>query len=124
MLKITWLEELVSESNTIQAQEDITSPGKTAGSDPRKLCVRIRRFFIDISGWTSSFGLALFVVLDNVVLLQPVATESSGKSMGERLGGSKVREHMMKKCRTCNLGTVGKPKWMYPGPGVRADAQC
>ena len=25
--KITWLEELASESNTIQAQEDITQPG-------------------------------------------------------------------------------------------------
>ena len=35
--KITWLEELASESNTIQAQEDITQPGKTAGQYPRKL---------------------------------------------------------------------------------------
>ena len=29
--KITWLEELASESNTIQAQEDICQQGKTAG---------------------------------------------------------------------------------------------
>ena len=29
--KITWLEEIASDSNTIQAQEDITQPGKTAG---------------------------------------------------------------------------------------------
>ena len=49
MLKITWLEELVSESNTIQAQEDITQPGKTAGPDPRTLYVGFGRFFIDIS---------------------------------------------------------------------------
>ena len=31
--KITWLEELASESNTIQAQEDICQQGKTAGKD-------------------------------------------------------------------------------------------
>ena len=37
MLKITWLEELASESNIIQAQEDITQPGKTACPDRRKL---------------------------------------------------------------------------------------
>ena len=29
--KITWLEELASESNTIQTQQDITPPGKLAG---------------------------------------------------------------------------------------------
>ena len=29
--KITWLEELASESNTIQKQEDICQQGKTAG---------------------------------------------------------------------------------------------
>ena len=39
--KITRLEELASESNTIQAQEDITRPGKTAGEYPRKLYVKI-----------------------------------------------------------------------------------
>ena len=37
--KITWLEELASESNAVQAQEDITQPGKIAGQDPAKLCV-------------------------------------------------------------------------------------
>ena len=31
--KITWLEELASESNTIQAQEDLCQQGKTAGKD-------------------------------------------------------------------------------------------
>ena len=35
--KITWLEEIASESNTIQAQADITQPGKIAGQDPVKL---------------------------------------------------------------------------------------
>ena len=34
-----WLEELVSQSNTIQAQEDIVVSGKIAGKDQRKLCI-------------------------------------------------------------------------------------
>ena len=34
-----WLEELVSQSNTIQAQEDISLAGKIAGQDQGKLCV-------------------------------------------------------------------------------------
>ena len=33
------LEELVSQSNTIQAQEDISVSGKIAGKDQRKLCI-------------------------------------------------------------------------------------
>ena len=37
----TWLEELASESNTIQAQEDITPAGMMAGQDPRKLYVNL-----------------------------------------------------------------------------------
>ena len=32
--KITWLEELALERNTIQAREDITDAGKIAGPDP------------------------------------------------------------------------------------------
>ena len=62
--KITWLEELASESNIMQAQEDITLPGKTAGQEPRKQYVKIRWLFIDISGVMFSFGLALCVVLE------------------------------------------------------------
>ena len=37
--KITWLEELVSKSNTIQAQEDISVSGKIAGNMRPKLCI-------------------------------------------------------------------------------------
>ena len=96
MLKTTWLEELASDSNTIQAQEDITSPGKTAGPDPRKLYVTFGRFFIDISGLMCSFGLASFVDLEFISLLQWIAAGSCGKSMGERLGYFKVREHDVK----------------------------
>ena len=62
--KITWLEELASEKNTIQAREDITEPGKIAGPDLRKLCVGFGWFMVHISGLISSFGLALFVVLE------------------------------------------------------------
>ena len=36
-----WLEELASESNTIQAQEDIILPGKTAGLNLRTQYVKI-----------------------------------------------------------------------------------
>ena len=93
MLTITWLEELASESNILQAQEDITQPRKTAGPDQRKLYMRIRRFFIDISGSMYSFGLASFLDLEFINLLQWIAAGSSGKSMGERLGELKVREH-------------------------------
>ena len=39
--KITWLEELASDRNTIQAREDISDAGKIAGPDPRKLYVKI-----------------------------------------------------------------------------------
>ena len=39
--KITWLEELASESNTIQAQEDISVSGKIAGNMRPKLCVNL-----------------------------------------------------------------------------------
>ena len=38
--KITWLEELVSKSNTIQAQEDIAVSGKIAGNIKPKLYVK------------------------------------------------------------------------------------
>ena len=37
--KITWLEELASESNTIQAQEDTSPPVMKAGQSPLKLYV-------------------------------------------------------------------------------------
>ena len=35
----TWLEELASESNTIQAQEDISWSGMIAGNYQVKLCI-------------------------------------------------------------------------------------
>ena len=34
-----WFEEFVSQSNTIQAQEDISVSGKIAGQDQGKLCM-------------------------------------------------------------------------------------
>ena len=53
-------------------------------------------FFIDISGCMCSFGLASFVDLEFISLLQWIAAGSSEKSMGERLGGYKVRAHDVK----------------------------
>ena len=84
MRNSTWLEELASESNTIQAQEDITVSGKIAGNIRPKLCINFGRFFIDISGSVSSFGLASFVVQDIISLLHWIAAGSPGKSICER----------------------------------------
>ena len=68
--KMTWLEELASERNTIQAWEDITEAGKIACPDPRTLYITFGRFFIDISGLINSFWLSLCVGLEYVIVLQ------------------------------------------------------
>ena len=91
----TWLEELVSESNTIQAQEGITQAGLSAGNNGVKLYGRFGRFFVRISGLISSFGLALFVVGDMGMVLRLVATGCPGKSIRERLGGPEVPDMMV-----------------------------
>ena len=83
--KIIWLEELALESNTIQAQEDITLQGKTAGQEPRTLYIKIGRFIVHISGFISSFGLAAFVSLEWVVVLRWIAAGQPGKSIWQRL---------------------------------------
>ena len=86
----TWLEELVSKSNTIQTQEDITQPGKIAGNIRPKLCVFLLWLSVHISGLSSSFGLASCVVQDIISLLHWIATGSSRKSIWERLNRLKV----------------------------------
>ena len=57
--KITWLEELASESNTIQAQEDIFVSGKIAGNTRPKLCTFVMVFheylWIDQFVWARVF---------------------------------------------------------------------
>ena len=87
----TWLEELASESNTIQAQEDISVSGKIAGNIKVKLYVILWWFFINISGLINSFELSSCVVLDIISLLPWIAAGPSRKSIWERLGGIKVR---------------------------------
>ena len=62
MLNPTWLEELASESNTIQAQEDIMSARVMASNITAKLYVNLRWLFDDISGFLYSFEVASFVV--------------------------------------------------------------
>ena len=57
---------------------------------PVKLYVSLGWLFDDISGSMYSFGLASFVDLENIILLQWVAAGSSRKSIGERLGWNKV----------------------------------
>ena len=66
------------------------SARKIAGRDPRKLCMKKCRFFIDISGYLYSFGLAPFVVQDIGSVHVLVAARWSRQSMGERFGGNKV----------------------------------
>ena len=79
--KITWLEELASESNTIQAQEDIMSARVMASNIRAKLYVNLRWLFDHISELTNSFGVSSFVNLDMVSLLPWVAAGSSRKSI-------------------------------------------
>ena len=81
MLKITWLEELASESNTIQAQEDISPPGVMASNIRQKLYMNLRWLFVHISGLMYSFDVSSFVVSDIVSLLAWIAAGSSRKSI-------------------------------------------
>ena len=86
----TWLEELVSESNTIQTQEDISVSGKIAGNIRPKLCIYLWWFIINISGFLNSFWLASCVVQDIISLLHWIAAGSSGKSIWESLRWDKI----------------------------------
>ena len=52
----TWLEELVSDSNTIQAQEGITQAGLSACNIGVKLYMRLGRCFVRISGLDVRLG--------------------------------------------------------------------
>ena len=71
----TWLEELVSESNTIQTQEDISVSGKIAGNTKPKLCIYLVWFIGNISGFLNSFWLASCVVQDIISLLDRILTD-------------------------------------------------
>ena len=86
----TWLEELVSKSNTIQTQEDISVSGKIAGNIKAKLCIYLWWFFINISGLVNSFGPTSCVAQDIISLLQWIAAGSSRKSIWERFRWDKV----------------------------------
>ena len=66
---MTWLEELVSENNSIQAQEDIMSARVMASNIRAKLYVGLRCLFDDISGSMCSFELAFVLYRDLISLL-------------------------------------------------------
>ena len=70
----------------------ISVAGKTAGNIRRKLFVNIWWFFINISGSMYSFGLALFVVQDMCVFLQWLPAGGLGKSLSQRLDGTRSRD--------------------------------
>ena len=78
-----WLEELASESNTIQKQkqEDIMSTRVMASNIRAKLYVNLRWLFNEISGLMCSFEMGSFVDLDMVSLLPWIAAGSSRKSI-------------------------------------------
>ena len=86
----TWLEELVSESNTIQTQEDISVSGKIAGNTKPKLCIYLVWFIGNISGSVSSFDLSSCVAQDIISLHLWIAAGSSRKSIWQRLRCLKV----------------------------------
>ena len=81
MLNSTWLDELASESNTIQAQEDIMSARVMASNIRAKLYVLLVCLFDDISGLMCSFDFSSFVNLDVVSLLPWAAAGSLRKSI-------------------------------------------
>ena len=81
MLNSTWLEELASESNTIQAQEDIMSARVMASNIGQKLYILLGWLFDHISGLMCSFELSSFVDLDMISLLPWIAAGSSRKSI-------------------------------------------
>ena len=78
---MSWLEELASESNTIQAQEDIMSARVMASNIRPKLYIFLGCLFDHISGSMYSFELASFVDLDMISLLPWIAAGSSRKSI-------------------------------------------
>ena len=64
--------------------------GKIAGQDPAKLYVGFGRFFINISGYLYSFGLALFVVQGIGSVQMMVTARRPRKSICERFRWAKV----------------------------------
>ena len=81
-----WLEELASESNTIQAQGKYYSAGMIGASNQMKVYVRFGWFFTDNFGLTNSFGLRSFVQRDMVRLHEWDLVRCPGKSMGQSFG--------------------------------------
>ena len=76
-----WLEELASESNNIQAQEDIMLARVMTSNIRAKLYVLLGWLFDDISRLMYSFEVASCVVQDIISLLPWVAAGSSRKSI-------------------------------------------
>ena len=89
--------------------------GKIAGQDQAKLYVGFGQFFIHISGYLCSFGIASCVVQENISLLQWVAAGSSRKSIRERLGEIKV-SCMMRNCDFPWFGDIWRGQMDPPGP--------
>ena len=64
--------------------KDITMSGKIAGNIRPKQCIIFGRFFVNISGFINSFGLASCVVQDIIIVLHWIAAGSPRESICER----------------------------------------
>ena len=81
MLNSIWFEELASESNTIQAQEDIMSARVMVSNTSPKLYIRSGWLFDHISGLISSFEMGSCMASDIISVLPWNAAGSSRKSI-------------------------------------------
>ena len=72
------------------------SAGKIGASNQTKLYINLGWFFIDNFGFINSFGLALFVERDMIILHDWELIRSLGKSICKRLSETKVILHMIK----------------------------
>ena len=114
MLNSTWLEELVSKSNTIQTQEDISVSGKIAGNTRPKLCIWY---------WSIRLGprLAWHEILS--VCIRGLRRGHPENPYERAWGGTRSREYDTDD-RFHDQRPLDKVKWTFHGPGVCADAQC
>ena len=93
--KPTWLEEIVSESNTIQAQEFLLGQEDWSFKPDETIC-KNWSVFIDNFGLTNSFGLGLFVELEFIIPDQGIQVRSLGKSIRESSRWVKVILHVIR----------------------------
>ena len=91
-----WLEELASESNTIQAQGIISAPERFGASNHVKRCIFLNQLFLIFPGFVDSFGFGLGMARDMIIPDQWKSTRPPGKSIWKSLRWDKVILHIIK----------------------------